>query len=68
MVSLLFYYQLALLAIVWLFIMLHLTWPRPGVMAPAAPAEPEPITPKRPPLEPAQILRGPHAKASLCPM
>jgi IS1 family transposase len=47
MVSPLFSYQLALLAIVWLFIMLHLTWPRPGVTAPAAPAEPEPITPKR---------------------
>src|SRR5437016_4426854 len=48
MVSQLFYYQLALLAIVWLFIMLHLTWPKPGVTAPAAPAEPDPITPKRP--------------------
>src|SRR2546429_6730641 len=48
MVSHLFYYQLALLALVWLFIMLHLTWPKPGVTARAAPAEPEPITPKRP--------------------
>jgi len=38
MVSHLFYYQLALLAIVWLFIMVHLTWPKPGVTAPAAPA------------------------------
>ena len=47
MVPHLFYYQLALLALVWLFIMLHLTWPRPGVTAPAAPAEPEPIKPKR---------------------
>ena len=47
MVSHLFYYQLALWALVWLFIMLHLTWPKPGVTAPAAPAEPEPITPKR---------------------
>src|SRR5712691_648243 len=48
MVSHLLYYQLALLALVWLFIMLHLTWPTPGVTAPAALAEPEPITPKRP--------------------
>jgi IS1 family transposase len=48
MVLPLFYYQLALLAIVWLCIMLHLTWPRPGLTAPAAPAEPEPLTPKRP--------------------
>ena len=47
MVSHLFYYQLALLALVWLFIMVHLTWPRPGVTAPAAPAEPAPIKPKR---------------------
>jgi IS1 family transposase len=48
MVAPLFYYQLVLLAIVWLFILLHLTWPRPGLTAPAAPAEPDPITPKRP--------------------
>src|SRR5256884_5184490 len=48
MVSHLFYYQLALLALVWLFIMLPLTWPKPGVTAPAAPAEPDPIKPQRP--------------------
>jgi hypothetical protein len=48
MVSHLFYYQLALLALVWLFLMLHLTWPTPGVTAPAAPAEPEPLQPTRP--------------------
>jgi len=46
MVSHLFYYQIALLAIVWLFIMLHLTWSTPVVRAPATPAEPEPIKPK----------------------
>ena len=28
MVSHLFYYQLALLALVWLFVMLHVTWPK----------------------------------------
>jgi hypothetical protein len=28
MVSSLFYYQLALLALIWLFIMVHLSWPR----------------------------------------
>ena len=28
MVSHLFYYQLALLALIWLFVMLHLGWPR----------------------------------------
>ena len=46
MISHLFYYQLALLAIVWLFIMLHFTCAKPGVTAPAAAAEPEPIKPK----------------------
>ena len=58
MVSPLFYSQLALWAIVWLFIMLHLTWPRPGVAAPAAPAEPEPITPKRPRSHEPQSFEG----------
>jgi len=28
MVSHLFYYQLALLALLWLFLMVHLTWPK----------------------------------------
>ena len=31
MVPHLFYYQLALLALVWLFVMLHVTWPKRGV-------------------------------------
>ena len=34
MVSHLFYYQLALLAIIWLFVMLHLTGPKPGLTRP----------------------------------
>jgi IS1 family transposase len=42
MVSHLFYYQLALLAIIWLFVMLHL----PG-STPSLPAPPVPIKPKR---------------------
>jgi hypothetical protein len=46
MVSPLFYYQLALLAILWLFVMLHLSWPRRSAPPPTAPATP--ITPKRP--------------------
>ena len=45
MVSPLFYYQLALLAIIWLFVMLHLTWPRRSATPPTAPATP--IKPKR---------------------
>jgi hypothetical protein len=39
--------QLVLFALIWLFIILHLIWPKPGVSAPVTPAEPEPLTPKR---------------------
>ena len=44
MVSHLFYYQLALLALIWLFIMLPLSWPRrsePPPPVPATPIEPQ---------------------------
>ena len=41
MVSHLFYYQLALLAILWLFVMLHVTWAEPGLTTPAVPAQPK---------------------------
>src|SRR5215471_10001363 len=47
MVSHLFYYQLALLALVWLFLMVHVTWPKRGVTPPPASAQPEPLPPKR---------------------
>jgi IS1 family transposase len=39
MVSHLFYYQLALFAILWLFVMLHVTWSEPGLTTPAGPAK-----------------------------
>jgi IS1 family transposase len=45
MVSPLFYYQLALLALIWLFVMLHLSWP--GRSAPPTTAPATPIKPKR---------------------
>src|SRR5262245_58774171 len=45
MVSHLFYYQLALLALIWLFIMLHLSWPGRSAPPPNPPAPP--IKPKR---------------------
>src|SRR5215470_12235400 len=45
MVPHLLYYQLALLAILWLFVMLPLTWPRRSATTPTAPATP--IKPKR---------------------
>ena len=41
MVSHLFYYQLALVAIIWLFVMLHLTESKPGLPAPPVPAKPK---------------------------
>src|SRR6266581_9404266 len=41
MVSHLLYYQLALLAILWLFVMLHLTGSKPGLPAPPVPAKPK---------------------------
>jgi IS1 family transposase len=47
MVSHLFYYQLALLALVWLFLMLHVTWRKRGVTPPPTSAQPEPSPPKR---------------------
>ena len=41
MVSHLFYYQLALFALVWLFVMLHVTWSKPGLPTPPVPAKPK---------------------------
>jgi IS1 family transposase len=41
MVSHLVYYQLALLAIIWLFVMLHLTGSQPGRTTPPVPAQPK---------------------------
>ena len=45
MVSHLFYYQLALLALIWLFVLLHLGWPRRSAALP--PASDTPMKPKR---------------------
>jgi hypothetical protein len=41
MVSPLVYYQLALLAIIWLFVMLHLTGSKPARTTPPVPAQPK---------------------------
>ena len=40
--------QLVLLALLWLFVLVHLSWPKRPVTTPAVPALPEPLTPKRP--------------------
>jgi hypothetical protein len=45
MVSHLFFYQLVLFALLWLFVILHLTWPKRSVTTPAAPAALQPLTP-----------------------
>jgi hypothetical protein len=37
----LFFYQLALFVLVWLFVMLHLTGSKPGVTIPPVPAKPK---------------------------
>jgi IS1 family transposase len=41
MVSHQFFYQLALLAIIWLFVILHLTGPKPGLTTPPVSAKPK---------------------------
>ena len=41
MVSHLFYYQLAVLALVWLFVMLHVAGAKPSLPAPPMPAKPK---------------------------
>src|SRR4030095_164207 len=40
-------YQLVLFALIWLFIILHFIWPKPGVSTPVTPAEPKLLKPKR---------------------
>jgi hypothetical protein len=47
MIPHLFYYQLAILGLLWLCVMLHLTWPSRAAVSPQKPVEPEPIKPKR---------------------
>ena len=41
MVSHLFYSQLALFILVWLFVMLHVTWSKSGLPTPPVPAKPK---------------------------
>jgi IS1 family transposase len=56
MVSHLFYYQLVLLGLVWLFVMLHVAWPSPGTMSPPRPATP--LKPRRQPSQAAKPFAG----------
>jgi transposase-like protein len=47
MIPHLFYYQLVILGLLWLCVMLHLTWPSRAAMSPQKLVEPEPIKPTR---------------------
>jgi IS1 family transposase len=47
MIPHLFYYQLAVLGLLWLCILLHAVWPNRGAVSPQRPVEPKPITPPR---------------------
>ncbi len=47
MESHLFFSQLVLFALIWLFIILHLPWPQRTVTVPVVTAQPEPLKPKR---------------------
>ena len=59
MVSPLVYYQLALLALIWLFVMLHLTGSKPGRTTPPVPAQPKrPSTTEIKPFE--GLTQKPH--------
>ena len=59
MVSHLLYYQLALLTLLWLFVLLHLSWPKRTATSPPGPATP--IKPKRKrSLEPQAFAGLPH--------
>src|SRR5262245_43915453 len=59
MVSSLVYYQLALLALIWLFVMLHLTGSKPGRTTPPVPAQPKrPSTTEIKPFE--GLTQKPH--------
>src|SRR5215471_3578770 len=64
MVSPLFYYQLALIALVWLCLMLHWTWPSDPATCPP-PSEPTPPKPKRhrEPTPFAGLTTKPHCDA-----
>jgi hypothetical protein len=56
MVSHLFYYQLVLLGLLWLFVMLHVAWPSPGTMSPPRPAKP--LKPRRQPSQASKPFAG----------
>jgi len=65
MESQLFLSQLVLFALIWLFIILPLSWPQRAVTVPAAPAHTAQA--QAPPLHRAPTVYGALAQAPLCP-
>jgi hypothetical protein len=65
MVPELFFYQLVLVALVWLCLMLHWAWPRDYATAQLAPSQPRPPRPKRrrEPKPFAGLTHQPHCDA-----
>src|SRR5499433_2578531 len=65
MVSHLFFYQLVLVALVWLCVMLHWAWPSDSAAACPPPLEPIPLPPKRhrEPTPFAGLTTKPHCDA-----
>jgi hypothetical protein len=63
MIPHLFYYQLAILGLLWLCVMLHLTWPSRAAVFPQKPVEPELIKPKR--QQVAYLLRADNVSRPL---
>jgi hypothetical protein len=60
--------QLVLFALFWLFVILPLSRPKRVVTAPDAPADPEPLKPKRPRSHEPKAFEGLTKKASLYPV
>ena len=54
-----FFYQLALFVLVWLFVILHVTWFKPALPTRASSAQAQT-------LQRTHTVCGPHAQASLC--
>jgi hypothetical protein len=61
-----FFYLMVVLALLWLFFMLHVAWPSQGGVTLQRPGEPEPITPRRNPFQSTSTVCGPDSKASVC--
>ena len=53
-----FFYLMVVLGLLWIFFMLHVTWPSQGGVTPQRPGEPEPIKPRRTRSKEPQLFAG----------